>query len=254
MSETTPCNYNVDLHLQADPKLAAQKDDDDRLPIHWAIANNHHAVVSTLINNRNFDPDVPDGSGWTPLMIASSLKDSEGEKTIDLLLQKDAEINAQSFSGQTALHFASSKDNLDIVRKLIKHGASPRLKDKRGQLPLHRAAAVGSVPIVKLLLENKSPLNASDIDGMTALHHAISEGHGDAALALLQAGAETDKKDMDGRLAIDAAPDSKVKSRILTRSLGPHSHIVSGPKVHRGICRERRNRHCYKLITDANAR
>lgn len=187
-------------------------------------------------------------------MIASSLKDSEGEKTIDLLLRKDAEVNAQSFSGQTALHFASSKDNLDIVRKLIQNKASSRLKDKRGQLPLHRAAAVGSMPIVKLLLESKSPLNASDIDGMTALHHAISEGHGDAALALLKAGAETDKRDMDGRLAIDTAPDSKVKSRGLIRSLGPHSHIIPGPKVHRGICREGRNRYCYKLITETNAR
>lgn len=143
-------------------------------------------------------------------MIASSLKDGEGETTIDLLLSKDAEVNAQSFNGQTALHFASSKDNLDIARKLIEHKASTRLKDKRGQLPLHRAAAVGSMPIVMLLLENKSPLNASDIDGMTALHHAISEGHGDAALALLKAGAETDKKDVDGRLAIDTAPDAKV--------------------------------------------
>jgi 26S proteasome non-ATPase regulatory subunit 10 len=186
------------------------KDDDDRLPIHWAIANNHLPIVTTLINSRNFDPDVPDGSGWTPLMIASSLKGNGGEESVDLLLQKDAEVDAQSFNGQTALHFASSKDNLDIVRKLIEHNASTRKKDKRGQLPLHRAAAVGSMPIVKLLLENKSPLHASDIDGMTALHHAISEGHGDAAMALLRAGAETDKKDIDGRLAIDTAPDSKV--------------------------------------------
>ncbi|ERF70659.1 hypothetical protein EPUS_02525 [Endocarpon pusillum Z07020] len=205
----------VDSLLNANPKLATQKDDDDRLPIHWAIANNHLDITSTLINTRNFDPDTPDGSGWTPLMIASSLKDNQGEQTVDLLLQKDVEVNAQSFNGQTALHFASSKDNLDIARKLIEHKASTRLKDKRGQLPLHRAAAVGSMPIVKLLLENKSPLNASDVDGMTALHHATSEGHGDAAVALLKAGAETDKRDMDGRLAIDTAPDAKVRKFIL---------------------------------------
>lgn len=143
-------------------------------------------------------------------MIASSLKDSQGEQTVHLLLQRDAAVNAQSFNGQTALHFASSKENLDIARTLIEHQASTRLRDKRGQLPLHRAAAVGSMPIVKLLLENKSPVSASDVDGMTALHHAISEGHGDAAVALLKAGAETDKKDMEGRLAIDTAPDAKV--------------------------------------------
>lgn len=40
---------------------------------------------------------------------------------------------------------------------------------------------------------------------------AISEGHGDTALVLLKAGAETDKQDMDGHLALDLAPDTKVR-------------------------------------------
>ena len=133
---------------------------------------------------------------------------------------------------QTAVHFTASKNNLEIARKLLSHGATARVKDKRGQLPLHRAAAIGSVPMVNLMLENKSPLNATDISGLTALHHgkfaaflvrleddgldadlfkAISEGHGDTALALLKAGAEADKRDVDGNLAIDLAPDRKVK-------------------------------------------
>lgn len=41
---------------------------------------------------------------------------------------------------------------------------------------------------------------------------AISEGHGDAALVLLRAGAETDKRDVDGNLAINLAPDKKVRA------------------------------------------
>lgn len=72
---------------------------------------------------------------------------------------------------QTALHFTASKNNLETARKLISHGATARVKDKRGQLPLHRAAAIGAVPMVNLMLENKSPLNATDVSGLTALHH-----------------------------------------------------------------------------------
>jgi 26S proteasome non-ATPase regulatory subunit 10 len=102
------------------------------------------------------------------------------------------------------------------VRTLLANKCSARIKDRRGQLPLHRAAAIGSIPIIKLLLEEgKSPVNATDIDGLTALHHAISEGHGDAAITLLKAGAEADKKDSEGRLAIEMAPDAKVKKYIL---------------------------------------
>ncbi|KAL8771173.1 MAG: hypothetical protein Q9209_003344 [Squamulea sp. 1 TL-2023] len=149
-------------------------------------------------------------------MIASSLK--EGESLVDLLLRKDADVNIKNFSGQTALHFCASKNNLDVARKLISHKASTRVKDKREQLPLHRAAAVGSVPMVKLLLENKSPLNATDVAKYTALHHAISEGHGDTALVLLKAGAEVDKIDVDGHLAIDLAPDTKVLFQLGTQA------------------------------------
>ncbi|CAK45316.1 probable 26S proteasome regulatory subunit p28 [Aspergillus awamori] len=202
--------------LSANPKLANVKDDDDRLPIHWAVAYNRLPIVELLISNKHFDPDVEDGSGWTPLMIASSLKNAEGDPIIDLLLKKGADVSTKSVSGQNALHFATSKANLSTVRTLIANKCSARVKDRRGQLPLHRAAAIGSSPIIKILLEEgKSPVNATDVDGLTALHHAVSEGHGDAAITLLKAGAEADKRDSNGVLAIDMAPDSKVRSYIL---------------------------------------
>jgi 26S proteasome non-ATPase regulatory subunit 10 len=196
--------------------------------LHWAVSFNHLPIVELLLEAKNLDIDAQDGLGWTPLMMACSRKD--GEAIVDLLLRKDADVNMKSMSifkkhhgcgnsradtetdnnNQTALHFVSSKANLDVAKTLLAHSASARVKDKRGQLPLHRAAAVGSVPMLKLLLSAKSPLNATDIDGMTALHHAVSEGHGDAALFLLTSGAEWDKKDNEGHLALDLAPDAKV--------------------------------------------
>lgn len=104
-------------------------------------------------------------------MIASSLK--EADALLTLLLSKSADPTLTTTSGQTALHFAASKSNLDAAKTLLQHKASARVKDKRGQLPLHRAAAVGNVPMVKLLLENRSAVNASDMDGCTALHHGM---------------------------------------------------------------------------------
>ncbi|CBF87930.1 hypothetical protein AN1209.2 [Aspergillus nidulans FGSC A4] len=202
--------------LNANPKLATTKDDDDRLPIHWAVAYNHLPIVELLVSTKDFDPDVEDGSCWTPLMIAASLRNAEGDPIIELLLRKGADVNAKSITGQNALHFATSKANITTVRTLLENKCSARVKDKRGQLALHRAAAIGSTPIIQLLLkEGRSPVNATDNDGLTALHHAISEGHGDAALTLLKAGAEADKKDASGTLAIDMAPDKKVRNYIL---------------------------------------
>ncbi|KAI2463657.1 ankyrin [Annulohypoxylon bovei var. microspora] len=195
----------VESLLNADPKLSRLKDDDGRLPIHWAASANSHPIVLMLTQQKEFDPDVEDDSGWSPLMIAASVKD--GDAIVELLLSRGAD---------TTLHFVASKNNLEVARKLLdnKPPASTRVRDKRGQYPLHRAAAAGSVAMVNLLVQNRSPLNATDTAGYTALHHAVAEGHGATAVALLKAGAEIDKRDLDGYLALDLAPDKEVRKYI----------------------------------------
>jgi ankyrin repeat protein len=159
----------VESLLNGNPRLANRRDDDDRLPLHWAVAYNRLPIISLLMQTKSFDVDAVDGSGWTPLMMAASLKD--GDDMVDLLLKKSADVNIKNNNGQTALHFTASKNNIDVARKLVAAKATARVKDKRGQLALHRAAAIGSIPMLKILLEAKSPLNATDVDGNTALHH-----------------------------------------------------------------------------------
>ncbi|KAL2105555.1 hypothetical protein VUR80DRAFT_8170 [Thermomyces stellatus] len=196
------------------PNQANVADQDGRLPIHWATSSNNAAIVRLLSELRGFDPDVQDESGWSPLMIAANVQDSE--EVLAILLRKDADVNQKNYNGQTALHLVASKNRLDVARTLLSHDppASPRLRDKRGQYPIHRAAAVGSTPMITLLLEHKSPLDATDSAGYTALHHAIAEGHGDAAVTLLKAGCDSAKRDRDGLLAIDLAPDKEVRRYI----------------------------------------
>ncbi|EPQ62012.1 Bgt-2964 [Blumeria graminis f. sp. tritici] len=166
----------VESLLNANPKLADLRDEDKRLPLHWALSNNHKDIVLVLASIKSFDPDVQDGSGWTPLMIAVSLKD--GEELVEFLLQKGAD---------TPLHFVASKNNLDLARKLLEQRspAKPTISDKRRQYPIHRAAATGSTPMVNLLIKYKSPINVADSFGQTPLHHAIAEGHGEILFSLI---------------------------------------------------------------------
>lgn len=220
---------------------------------------------------------IPDNSGQAShLLPPLSLYPSRGFGYLPELYRA-----AANGSSQTALHFASSKSNLDAARKLLaqKPPASARVRDKRGQYALHRAAAVGSVPMVNLLLGARSPLNATDSAGYTALHHAVAEGHGklpaltnvlasklsaclergeadtscpegDTAVALLKAGAETDKKDSDGFLALDLAPDKEVGSLqcrqseviSLTRATLQLTRFSLGSQVHRTGGRAGRHR------------
>ena len=212
--------------LRAQPQLATRRDDDERLALHWAVSGNRIPCVELLAEQKSFDIDVQDGAGWSPLHIACSL--SHADELVDLLLAKGANVDQKTNNGQTAIFFAASKSNLETAKKLIQHKASTRVKDKRGQLPLHRAAAVGNVPIIQLILANRSPINATDMDGCTALHHSIAEGHGDAAAILLKAGAEFDKRDAGGKLAIDLAPDSKVRNFVIKAAEEEGIELVPG--------------------------
>ncbi|RKF59315.1 Ankyrin repeat-containing protein C6C3.08 [Golovinomyces cichoracearum] len=213
----------VESLLNESPELASRIDDDGRLAIHWAVSFGHKDIVRLLAANEKFDPNVQDGSGWTPLMIAVSLKD--GEELVDLLLRKGADVNAKSMSlnlsqfhkSLLTLHFIASKKNIQLARNLMSHDTPARtgICDKRRQYPIHRAAAVGSVPLVELLIKHKSPINAADIFGQTPLHHAIAEGHGDTAVSLLKAGVDTKIRDSDDKLAIQLAPNSQIRNFII---------------------------------------
>lgn len=44
--------------LKSNAKLANTRDDDERLPIHWAVSYNHLPIVELLVSRRDFDPDV----------------------------------------------------------------------------------------------------------------------------------------------------------------------------------------------------
>ncbi|OAA64050.1 Ankyrin repeat-containing domain protein [Cordyceps fumosorosea ARSEF 2679] len=219
--------------LKTNPKLSQKKDDDGRYAIHWAASSNCLDIVVMLANQSSFDPDVQDGSGWTPLMIAASVPESDD--VIKVLLKAGADVNEKSApplpfiqasptssnlaptdnGGQTALHLVASKQNLDTARLLLEHKASTRVRDRRGQYPLHRAAAVGSAPMCRLLLGKLSPTNPQDVEGYTPLHHAVAEGHGDAAVALLKEGADPTAENAQGERPLDLAPDKEMRTYIL---------------------------------------
>lgn len=72
---------------------------------------------------------LQDGSGWTPLMIAASLKNAEGDAIIDLLLRKDADVNIKSVSGQVrhlSTLLAKYPPNVYISRRTLFTSQLPR--------------------------------------------------------------------------------------------------------------------------------
>ncbi|KAI0960004.1 hypothetical protein AcW1_004656 [Taiwanofungus camphoratus] len=100
--------------------------------------------------------------------------------------------DASPRTGLTALHAASSRGYLNIVKWLVEEcGAMPDIEDREGETALHKAALHGHLSIITYLLPDRADVQAQDADGWTALHNACSKGyldivrwlceHGDAA-------------------------------------------------------------------------
>ena len=142
-------------------------------------------------------------------------------------LEEDSEINP--------LLVASAKSEYShIAALLVEHGATVFMRDYNGETPLHKAARRADVDLLHVLLaEDSSPdfLDANNEEGYNALYVAIESIHDcgvpqdealDFATALLDAGAEADWLDYYGsalccavrsgcgaivRLLLDRQPD-----------------------------------------------
>lgn len=61
---------------------------------------------------------------------------------------------------ETALHEASGKGHMEVVKLLLERGADVHAKEKNDETPLHVATGRGHTEIVKLLLERGADVHA----------------------------------------------------------------------------------------------
>ncbi|CAL4125309.1 unnamed protein product, partial [Meganyctiphanes norvegica] len=74
--------------------------------------------------------DVPEGTGLSPLMSSAI---ANRVKAVQALLDNGADINLQSFTGNTALHYSTMYNAKEVATFLLQHGANASIKNKRGQ-------------------------------------------------------------------------------------------------------------------------
>ena len=109
-------------------------DFDGRQVIHVAI---HYPEVMQLLIDKNADIDVKDFYGEAPLHVAVQEVCSD---SVELLLKAGADASIQNHHGDTPLHFATLKGDLNLVDILLEHGSNPDLANIRGYTPLHSVA------------------------------------------------------------------------------------------------------------------
>lgn len=94
-------------------------------------------------------------------------------KTVRVLVEKGANVNAADARGYTALHLAVMEKRIETVRELIKSGANANAEEYGNKCtPLHLACMMGKVEVVKELVEAGAEIEQEDKFGMTAMDYA----------------------------------------------------------------------------------
>jgi len=136
----------------------------------------HMATVKHLLKHANCDVNVVDGEGNTPLHLASYHFRME---VVEVLIEYGASVNAVNNLGFTPLLWLSSspKNNkkkiTEMISLFLENGANFRLTTMKGETALHLAASKGNVEVIQALISSSSALiNSVDLEGNTPLHKA----------------------------------------------------------------------------------
>ena len=121
----------------------------------------------------------------------------------------DALCSIRTRDGQTPtfglLHTAAANNQLEMVKVLLKRGASVDLPTSHGVSALMAAAGFGHLPILLVLLQHSANLNLQCSLGYTAVTAAAREGREACVQTLLRAKANTELLTTNGRTALQYA-------------------------------------------------
>ncbi|CEG47572.1 Ankyrin [Plasmopara halstedii] len=160
----------------------------------------HVAVPSkTNIHNTTRDDNVQE------------VEQHETSKFEDSEIVQDSnefDINREDLKGNTAFHLAamSPSDRCQkTLQVLLENNADPNRTNWFGYTPLHLFCSHqhGPASLVPSFIEHGANIHVQSLDGSTALHLAVGRGSEEVAVALVSAGAFVHFLDAAGRSVVD---------------------------------------------------
>ncbi|XP_072541557.1 BRCA1-associated RING domain protein 1 isoform X2 [Salminus brasiliensis] len=136
----------------------------------------------------------------------------------------------RNHKGETPLHLAAIKGDVEATKELLAQGADPNLKDHAGWTPLHEACNLGHLGVVEVLLLQGALLNTPGYENDSPLHDAVRNGHVAVARVLLEHGASPNVLNKVGLRPVDYAVTQEMKEILRVGPEAPQpvtTHLTS---------------------------
>ena len=135
--------------------------------------------------------------------------DQGHKETVELLLSKGADVNAQYVDRSSFLSAAVVTDHTEIANLLIDKGADLNKSDKNSATPLHYAAFNRNEEITQLLIIKGANLNGKDGFGKTSLDSSFMSDQNIIADLLRKHSGKTSEELKSKRIIIETFRDCK---------------------------------------------
>ncbi|KAJ1527888.1 hypothetical protein ONE63_007824 [Megalurothrips usitatus] len=145
--------------------------------------------------------DMPDSVKSTPRRSVAGTPGREYEK--------------KNHKGETPLHVACIKGNVDKIRSLLDANANPNTKDNAGWTPLHEVANHGFTEAVQLLLKAGALVDVPGVGNVTPLHEAVYNKHLPIVKLLVAHGANIYARSSEGKTPMDLANSPEMEEALV---------------------------------------
>jgi uncharacterized protein len=153
--------------------------------------------------------------------LAVAIKSGQRAAALDMIAKKSADVNAAEADGSTPLLWAANLNDADLVGRLLKAGANPKVRNQLGSTPLGEAALNANTAMIKALLDAGADPNAAGADGQTPLMIVARTSDVAAAKLLLDKGANPNVKEAQREqtplMWAAAASEGPMMRELLTR-------------------------------------